>query len=51
MQERSLYDALRAAKQELTSLQEEAKEEMPADIAGLQSAKEVCSCGSIIISG
>ncbi|OJA17188.1 hypothetical protein AZE42_00230 [Rhizopogon vesiculosus] len=39
-QERSSYETLRAAKHELTSLQEEAKEEMPADIVGLQSAKE-----------
>ncbi|KAG0704264.1 P-loop containing nucleoside triphosphate hydrolase protein [Suillus ampliporus] len=39
-QERSLFEAHRAAKQELASLQEEAKEEMPADIMGLQSAKD-----------
>lgn len=37
VQERSLFEAHRAAKQELASLQEEAKEEMPADIMGLQS--------------
>ncbi|KAG1906517.1 uncharacterized protein F5891DRAFT_941410 [Suillus fuscotomentosus] len=39
-QERSLFETHRAAKQELASLQEEAKEEMPADIMGLQSAKD-----------
>ncbi|KAG1762131.1 P-loop containing nucleoside triphosphate hydrolase protein [Suillus occidentalis] len=39
-EERSLFEAHRAAKQELASLQEEAKEEMPADIMGLQTAKD-----------
>lgn len=49
VQERSFYNTLRAAKQELTSLQEEAREEMPADIVGLQGAKEVCSCDLYMI--
>ncbi|KAG2065304.1 P-loop containing nucleoside triphosphate hydrolase protein [Suillus decipiens] len=40
VRERALFEAHRAAKQELASLQEEAKEEMPADIMGLQSAKD-----------
>ncbi|KAG2362689.1 P-loop containing nucleoside triphosphate hydrolase protein [Suillus spraguei] len=40
VRERALFEAHRAAKQEIASLQEEAKEEMPADIMGLQSAKD-----------
>ncbi|KAH7885236.1 hypothetical protein F5I97DRAFT_1354047 [Phlebopus sp. FC_14] len=38
--ERSAYEALRAAKTAHAQLQEEANEEMPANISGLQSAKD-----------